>query len=256
MEKPLKNNFSRNRIIFTATIAAYAVLALIVSLFNIEFSSFKVTDMSAPVWYFITMSGGVYGGVIIILLSLIYLALNFRKFKRRHRDIYIFIGILTTVQIIAAGASLYYVKDFFQSYRPSQLYLTENGVIDNRNEFTKLSIAEKRIYLQHKIDTSKNFIKEIYPPILESWIYESGFSFPSGHSQTAFFIGPLVAYMMYRTTKKKFYFIIPLIWAVLVPISRVVIGIHYPADVLAGAALGMCLSFIVISLKSVNRIFN
>jgi len=256
MKMSFKNNFSRNRIIFICSVAAYVILALIVSFFPIEFSSFKNTDMFAPVWYFITMSGGVYGGVIIILLSLVYLAVNFRMFKRRHRDIYIFIGILTAFQIIAAGASLYYVKDFFQSYRPSQLYLTENGVIKDRNEFTKLSIAEKRVYLHHKIDTSQIFIKEIYPPILASWVYESGFSFPSGHSQTAFFIGPLIAFMIYRTTTKKFYFIIPLIWAILVPISRVVIGIHYPADVLAGAALGTCLSFIIISMKSVNRIFN
>ncbi len=92
---------------------------------------------------------------------------------------------------------------------------------------------------------------------MKSWIYESGFSFPSGHSQTSFFLGTIISFVIYRTIdkKKKYYSVIPLIWAILVSMSRVVIGVHFPMDVTVGAFIGMSTGFVIISLKKVNNIF-
>ncbi len=68
------------------------------------------------------------------------------------------------------------------------------------------------------------------------------FSFPSGHTLHAVAFG-LVALFYY-----------PLLAMVLIPfiamvgISRVVLGLHYPSDVLAGAAIGYVIAFASISL--------
>jgi undecaprenyl-diphosphatase len=57
-------------------------------------------------------------------------------------------------------------------------------------------------------------------------------SFPSGHSATSFACATLLAYLMPR-------FAIPLyVLAALIAFSRSYVGVHYPLDVLAGAALG------------------
>jgi undecaprenyl-diphosphatase len=61
------------------------------------------------------------------------------------------------------------------------------------------------------------------------------FSFPSGHTMTAFSIALGVSYF-YPTLEGPLYFL-----AVSIGLSRVVLGMHYLSDVLAGAVLGSAL---------------
>jgi len=58
------------------------------------------------------------------------------------------------------------------------------------------------------------------------------FSFPSGHTMTAFSIALVVSYF-YPTLEWPLYFL-----AVSIGLSRVVLGMHFLSDVLAGAVLG------------------
>lgn len=72
----------------------------------------------------------------------------------------------------------------------------------------------------------------------------SGFSFPSSHAANlfgqAFFFLPVFP----RSGK----FLIPL--AVLVALSRVFVGVHYPGDILAGAILGTAVGLVIAILFS------
>lgn len=63
-------------------------------------------------------------------------------------------------------------------------------------------------------------------------------SFPSGHTTTAFAIAFAIFWLTRGTDRAK-WGILLLIWASLVGFARVYIGVHYPADVIAGAALAM-----------------
>jgi undecaprenyl-diphosphatase len=58
------------------------------------------------------------------------------------------------------------------------------------------------------------------------------FSFPSGHAATSFAIASIIGYFSRRTAVPA------LCIAVLVGFSRIYVGVHYPSDVLAGAAWG------------------
>jgi len=61
------------------------------------------------------------------------------------------------------------------------------------------------------------------------------FSFPSGHTMTAFSIALVVSYF-YPSLEGPLFFL-----AVSIAVSRVVLGMHFLSDVLAGAILGVAL---------------
>lgn len=93
----------------------------------------------------------------------------------------------------------------------------------------------------------KNLLKRERPPSVvpdfKSIICASDkFSFPSGHTMASFLIVGL--YNFYFDT-----FLISLyIWATLVALSRVVLGVHFPTDTVAGAILGTAIAYWVIIL--------
>ena len=63
----------------------------------------------------------------------------------------------------------------------------------------------------------------------------SGYSFPSGHSQSSVATFGAVA----LTAKRKWIRFLALVPAVLVPFSRMYLGVHTPADVLVGAGMAV-----------------
>ncbi|MEL7535994.1 MAG: phosphatase PAP2 family protein [Pseudomonadota bacterium] len=62
------------------------------------------------------------------------------------------------------------------------------------------------------------------------------YSFPSGHTQHAFCITAMLA------TYAPELLIVTVPFTLLVAASRVILGLHYPTDVIAGAALGLALA--------------
>ena len=75
---------------------------------------------------------------------------------------------------------------------------------------------------------------ERYPDRVHPYNLEDSPSFPSGHTATAFALATSLSIRY-----PKWYVIAPTaLWACSVGISRMNEGVHYPSDVLAGAALG------------------
>lgn len=68
------------------------------------------------------------------------------------------------------------------------------------------------------------------------------FSFPSGHTAAAFLLATLAVLCFGAAAAPLF------IWATAVAASRVVLGVHFPTDTIAGAGLGISLAHIAYSL--------
>ena len=126
---------------------------------------------------------------------------------------------------LAIGIIIFWCVDKYQGY-----YLMGVGLFGNMaNQFLKIVCRIPRPWVR-----DPNF------HALESAIPEaSGYSFPSGHSQTA--VGTFGCLAV--TQKNKIFRSVSIAIMVLVPLSRMYVGVHTPADVLVGSAMALAMVF-------------
>ena len=79
------------------------------------------------------------------------------------------------------------------------------------------------------------------------WASATFSSFPSDHASTAFVMFGIIGHHL-KKYKLWFYLL-----AILVAISRIYLGVHFPTDVLAGAFLGILVSQFVIKYRLGER---
>lgn len=68
------------------------------------------------------------------------------------------------------------------------------------------------------------------------------FSLPSGHTAAAFLMASLIAYFYPNLS------VFAYLWACGIGSSRVLLGVHYPSDIIAGAFLGLGISAISLQI--------
>lgn len=89
-------------------------------------------------------------------------------------------------------------------------------------------------------------LKAVYgrerPPFTETYIMESSPSFPSGHSLLTAALLPAIAIIFLRQERvpkiHRMFVTLGILLAIIVGLTRIVLGAHYPTDVLAGWAVG------------------
>ena len=98
--------------------------------------------------------------------------------------------------------------------------------------------------------TSVHFFKNVfqrlrpcYNPEIESLVHTvkmpgGKYGFVSSHATNAF----AFAFLSLMLIKNKTYTTLIIIWAIIVSYSRIYLGVHYPGDILGGAALGLLIS--------------
>ena len=101
--------------------------------------------------------------------------------------------------------------------------------------------------LKYAFDRQRPYVK--YPDKIHPIDAEDSPSFPSGHTAAAFSLA-----ISLSITYPKWYVIAPsAIWACGVGFARINQGVHYPSDVLTGAAIGVGCAFVNVY---VNRWLN
>lgn len=86
----------------------------------------------------------------------------------------------------------------------------------------------------------KNWVARVRPyeliPGLNCLVgIQDDFSFPSGHTTNSI----ACAWVLFRRAPRK-WGVAALVMAILISLSRLYVGVHYPTDVIGGAVIGLC----------------
>jgi len=96
------------------------------------------------------------------------------------------------------------------------------------------------------------------PSIFVPEVHAVSSSFPSGHAMSAAIVYGTVAYLAARLHKRMWartlVMTAALIVIVLISISRMYLGVHYPSDVIAGLAIGLAWAgFCMATLEAIKK---
>lgn len=155
-------------------------------------------------------------------------------------------GLILTALIVFTGqVSVNYIKPHAQETRPYRVWLNQQDA--------ETKTSQQVVNQNHK---ASKLYRHPSPSIptwqRHHWQQESRFSFPSGHSMFAScWVLLAVAFFWQR----GFYLscLIILMWAMLVTSSRMLLGMHWPWDVIASTFIAWCLVIVVLSLAARRR---
>lgn len=146
--------------------------------------------------------------------------------QRRHRELLIFLSRY----ISRSADGHFYVLIGICAYLQGQFDLLKLGVM--------CFCIERIIYAVIKKHVKRNRPPEAIPGFKSIIQASDQFSFPSGHTSAAFLMSVTMALFFPWTA----WFFFP--WAVCVGASRVLLGVHFPGDTLAGAIMGSSIAMI------------
>lgn len=164
----------------------------------------------------------------------------------RRRWVELAVVIVVSVGFLYGGKLVndHVVKPAIGTARPNIVELADAGVLEMTvDDFYDLPQGERSAHLD-RIKSAEGFGEiTMSPQVRDHWVKETAFSRPSGHALAAMtfatYYVAMAATWLSGWRRWVVHLLVP--WAVIVCLSRPVLRVHWPADVLIGAAAGVAL---------------
>lgn len=217
-----------------ATLAIFLIIPLVIiainwhwqpeSLNNTSKFFFVITETASFPWAIITS---------FVLFILFCLLLNIKTTKK-----IVLIGILLAGAILTGQMIKAVIKSQTAESRPYVLWMNKQYQLSD-DKFYSLAKSEKKQLIDQLL-TNSNMIPTW---LRQHWQNETGYSFPSGHTLFAVTWAFLAVTLLgFKRHSIVVYMLI--IWALLIEISRLCLGMHSPVDLLCGVLVAWIISLI------------
>ena len=272
-EKKLNKKFLDRRIY--NLVLLWAVLAGYFTFTDLQIS-INFVDTSAG-WANFLEKFGEIPGLLVLYSGTIISLLYFLSGTHQLRYLYLPVLLLAATFLLSYFAVVLYhgitnndsilkvnkllIGGIFLIVNVITLYLLRNSRFEERTlEFASKSVLMglfgyliiiqplKHIWGRVRFRCLDTFYHDFTP-----WFLPNGFtgheSFPSGHAAMAWMLLPLLALVKNKNKIiQHTVLIVLIIWGLVVPISRIVIGAHYASDVLFGACI-IIVTYLIIDCK-------
>jgi phosphatidylglycerophosphatase B len=207
--------------------------------------------------YWTTQSGGRTGTFLILLLTCIIHTIAYDTLLGKLLGFLRSFSVLSLILILCAAINEYGIKRSLKIVRPSHSFMIRHArpapAIDS---LYGLSTTARKEYFRRIIAADSINLGKMDPRVLHHWIEESGYSFPSGHTFNAFLIASVLSFtlLQYASRKLRWLCVVPVIWAFLVGLSRLLLGAHSPWDVSIGAAMGLLIAHGLLAIRPIRHL--
>jgi phosphatidylglycerophosphatase B len=229
-------------------VPAYLVLLLPLFVDRIDPGSEPWIDLTGTLalvaWWF-AESGQTLGIVLLAAVFLVALATRPGP-SRRDRSVEVGVMIIVSVVFLYGGNLLNdgVVKPAIGVARPDIVLMADLGVLGTDvDAFYDLSEDERSAYLNAIKDDDGFGVIAMRPEVRDHWVKETAYARPSGHALASMTFATFYLSMALAVTSGwrtwAFRLLVP--WAVCVCLSRPILRVHWPADVLLGGLAGIVL---------------
>ncbi|WMC09273.1 phosphatase PAP2 family protein [Oceanimonas pelagia] len=197
---------------------------------------FPLLDLDEPpalLAYGLTLTVGKPGiGLTLLALS----ALTLHRWRRRPGQLLVFFFCLFAA-LGGAFVTKTVAKNHFKEPRPYVLWLVQQGQLADSRSFYAGSETERETRLARSLVQ----VSETQIPgwLKHHWQEEVNYSFPSGHAIAAMTIAGFFCLLLGYRRQPVWRMMALGSWAVAVCYSRLLLGLHWPADILASSVLGL-----------------
>jgi phosphatidylglycerophosphatase B len=230
----------------------YVLLVCAVWLFYPEFTACSRDSLWCTFCFWTTQSAGRIGTIYVVIAACIFFAVGQRT--ARGKALVFIRSLLALIVVLSSFAYLneHLIKTSVRIARPSHTFMVRNTKFNSKlDSIYGLADNNKKVFFRNLVSSDPVTFGAIDERILDHWVEEMGYSFPSGHSFNAFLLAGIIAFGIYQNTSKRrrWLCVIPLLWASLVALSRVAVGAHSALDVSVGSAMGLILSNTLMSFR-------
>ncbi|MFW2382413.1 MAG: phosphatase PAP2 family protein [Acidimicrobiales bacterium] len=228
-------------------VPAYALVVLVVLGFDrfdpgVE-PNFDLTGPVALIAWVFAESGQTFG--IVAMATILILVMVTRPGLTPRRRVTELVVMAAVSLLVLYGGKLlndHVVKPAVGVARPNIVQLADSDLLGMDVEsFYELTGTERSEYLD-SIKNETGFGELVMrPEVRDHWVKETAFARPSGHSLAsmtfATFYVSMAIWLLSGWRRWPFYLLVP--WAVCVCLSRAILSVHWPVDIVLGGFAGV-----------------